>query len=102
MEEYKGKENEKSSASGPFLNRGSASSGSASSGSTSSGSAKAYVPPSSSTKRDFTKAFETSPATPTTGKYVPPSMRGKGKGGSRRTRRSKIHSKKTRRGGRTH
>ena len=94
MEEYKGKENEKSSASGPFLNRGSASSGS-----TSSGSATAYVPPSSSTKRDFTKAFEASPATPTTGKYVPPSMRGKGKGGRRRTRRSKIRSKKTRRAG---
>lgn len=102
MEEYKGKEKEESSASGSFFSRGSTSSGSASSGSTSSGSAKAYVPPSSSTKRDFTKAFETSPATPTTGKYVPPSMRGKGKGGSRRTRRSKIRSKKTRRGGRTH
>lgn len=91
MEEYKGKGKEESSV---------FSRGSTSSGSTSSGSAAMHVPPSTSTKRGFTNAFEASAPVPTTGKYVPRSMsplaNGAAKGG-RRTRRSKIRSKKTQR-----
>jgi hypothetical protein len=104
MEEYKGKGKEESSGSGSFFSRGPASSGSASSGPASSGPAAAYVPPPSSVKRGFTKAFEVpnvAAAVPTTGKYVPPSMyrpaNGAAKGGRRRTRRTHHRSKKTQR-----